>query len=82
MVLDTGQPVRLAHKGRVTLVQLWAPWCEPCRAEFPHLNRLAQDQAGRVAVIGLGVEPDATADYLAFYQGEESYGLSASDGDT
>ena len=69
MVLDpNGQRVPLARNGRVTLVQLWAPWCEPCRAEFPHLNRLARDQADRVAVIGLGVEPDATADYRAFWE--------------
>jgi thiol-disulfide isomerase/thioredoxin len=35
-----GQPMRLSDLGKVTLVNLWATWCAPCREEMPALNQL------------------------------------------
>jgi len=37
--------------GKVTLVNVWASWCGPCREEHPYLMQLAQD--GRFDVTGL-----------------------------
>jgi thioredoxin 2 len=38
------------------LVDLWAPWCAPCRAIAPTLDAIAQEMAGRVRVAKVNVD--------------------------
>jgi cytochrome c biogenesis protein CcmG/thiol:disulfide interchange protein DsbE len=53
-------------EGRVTVVNFWASWCPPCRAEHPTLKALS---AEGIRVIGVNML-DREADALAFL-GEE-----------
>lgn len=44
----TGKPMSLSSfKGKVVLLNFWATWCPPCRAEMPALNRLYQEKKNR-----------------------------------
>ncbi|MBZ5529105.1 MAG: TlpA family protein disulfide reductase [Acidobacteriia bacterium] len=47
------------HRGKPLLVNFWATWCEPCRAEFPLLGELAREYAPQgLRVVGVSMDGD------------------------
>jgi len=54
------QPVKLSdYKGKVVVLDFYATWCEPCRAETPRLVQLQKDYgASGLQVVGLNVGGD------------------------
>lgn len=58
-----GRPHRLAdYRGRVVLVNFWATWCAPCRAEMPSIERLRRSLENEpFMVLAVNVGEDAAA---------------------
>ena len=54
-----GKDLSLADsRGKVILLNFWATWCGPCRAEIPSLIELQKRYADRLQIIGLDVDDD------------------------
>jgi peroxiredoxin len=69
--LNTGDSVSLRthYRGHVTLVNIWATWCVPCRVEMPAMQRL-YDSLGargfRIAAVSIDREgPEVVKDFAA-----------------
>ena len=79
-----GQPLALAqYRGKPLLVNFWARWCAPCRAEIPELIELRAAYGKRgLNVIGIGIEEDgeAVADFLKAYEVSYPVGLGKEKG--
>lgn len=67
-----GRTVKLSDSlgKKVILMNFWATYCEPCKAEFPHLRKLYDASKGAgLEVIGVAVDgPDTVSDVPAFVQ--------------
>ena len=63
-----GRSVQLSdYKGKVVLVNFWATWCPPCRAEMPDLIKLQNeyDKDG-LQIIGITYPPQKKAEVRRF----------------
>lgn len=55
-----GRTVRLSdYRGKVVVINFWATWCPPCRAEMPDLIRLQREYAKQgLQIIGITYPPE------------------------
>lgn len=41
------------------LIDWWAPWCGPCRMVMPAMNKLAEEYAGKAAIVKINCDQHA-----------------------
>jgi len=58
-----GRIVRLSdYRGKVVLINFWATWCPPCRAEMPDLVKLQREHGKEgLQIIGVTYPPETKA---------------------
>ena len=60
-------------KGKVVLINFWATWCPPCRAEMPSLNKLYSQLKGDGRFVFLFLNEDDDAEKAKFFLQKNHY---------
>ena len=77
MELFNGETVRLSElRGKTLLLDFWASWCLPCRAEARDLEAAWKQQGGDVVFLGINIQ-DKEADARKFI---EEFGITFANG--
>ncbi|MET9835954.1 TlpA disulfide reductase family protein [Streptomyces sp. NPDC006385] len=70
-----GEPLQMSdYRGSVVLLNVWGSWCEPCKAEAPHLARAFEVTRGQgVQFLGINTRDMSVGPAKAF---ERRYGIT------
>ena len=54
-----GTPFKLSeHEGKITIINFWASWCNPCVEEFPSMVKLIDHFGDRLQIIAVSTDDD------------------------
>ena len=70
----TGKPLSIAnYKGKVVLLDFWATWCPPCRAELPNVLKTYKEyHAQGFEIIGISLDRDQDREKLTSFLEEKN----------
>lgn len=65
---SAGKAFKLSElRGKPVVLNFWATWCPPCRAEMPELQSASERLAGEVAIVGVN-QGESAEQVLTFAQ--------------
>ena len=77
-ISDSSFPKEVLESAQPVLIDLWAPWCGPCRMLSPVIEKLGTEYQGKVKVFKMNTDdnPDTASQYrvqaiptLLFFKG-------------
>ncbi|HKP12916.1 MAG TPA: cytochrome c biogenesis protein CcdA, partial [Blastocatellia bacterium] len=73
-----------ALRGKVTLINFWATWCVPCKAEIPMFNQFIKDHRARgLEIVGISLDEEGLPKVKPFVkENAMSYTVGVGDGQT
>lgn len=68
-------------KGKAVLLNFFATWCPPCRAEIPHLNNLQEKNKDRFIVVSLVMDRNKDDKEIREFMDEHGINYIVTNGD-
>lgn len=54
----TGETVKLSNlKGKKVMLNFWATWCPPCKAEMPEMEQFYKENGKDIVILAVNIDP-------------------------
>lgn len=66
-ITKTSEGIRFSgHEDKAVLLNFFATWCPPCKAEIPHLNALQNNYKDSLSIISVALEEKSLEEFKSF----------------